>query len=74
MLKEVMGQAGLSTYTILAMFVAIAAAVGVVVFLFVLRRREDFRRAQGLPFDNGVRVDSRPEDRIGVPGNGGGHG
>jgi cbb3-type cytochrome oxidase subunit 3 len=53
MLKEVMGQAGLSTYSIVAMLVALAAAVGVVVYLFVLRRKEHFHKATRLPLDDG---------------------
>jgi cbb3-type cytochrome oxidase subunit 3 len=52
-LSDVVGQAGLGGFTIVAMLLFLALFVGIVIWTFLPRRRREFERESRLPLDDG---------------------
>lgn len=53
-LTDIMSGAGLSSYTIIAMILFMAAFVAIAVWLFLPRNKREFDRAGRLPLEDGT--------------------
>jgi len=70
-LRDIMGAAGLTTWPELALVICFLAFLGILVYLFIIRRNDPYEHEAALPLEDGLDETEPPGDQpTTIPENG----